>query len=130
MALVTVLGTSRDRFFPPGVGGLILNNQPPAGVFRIDHDQVFQQSTYVQYQWGNQGPWLGFNWRYDSGMVAGAVPFATDANTPVDLTSLTPDQQVQAGLAGGRPWEGRRSTFRLGGLRGLCGSKFFSASLW
>jgi len=98
LALVTTLGTSRDRFFPPGVGGLIFNTPPPPGVFRIDHDQAFQQTTHVQYQWKSTGPWVGFNWRYDSGLVAGAVPFATDTTTPVDLTVLTPDQQIQAGL--------------------------------
>ena len=98
LALVTVLGTSRDRFFPPGVGGLIFNTAPPRGPFRIDHDQAFQQTTHFQYQWKNKGPWFGFNWRYDSGLVAGAVPFATDTTTPVDLTALTPDQQQQAGL--------------------------------
>ncbi len=92
--LVTVLRTSRDRFFPPSVVGLILNNAPPAGVFRIDHDHAFQQSTHVQYRWRNNSPGIGFNWRCDSGLVAGAVPFATDACTPVDLTVLTPDQQV------------------------------------
>jgi hypothetical protein len=31
-------------------------------------------------------------------MVAGAVPFATDTTTPVNLTGLTADQQMQAGL--------------------------------
>lgn len=31
-------------------------------------------------------------------MVAGAVPFATDTTTPVDLTGLSADQQFQAGL--------------------------------
>jgi hypothetical protein len=98
LAVVTVLGTSRDRFYPPGVGGLIFNTAPPPGVFRIDHDQAFQQNTHVQYQWKNNGPWIGFNWRYDSGLVAGAVPLAPDANTAVDLTVLTPDQQLQAGL--------------------------------
>lgn len=98
LALVTVLGTSRDRFFPPGAGGLIFNSEVGGTVFRIDHDQAFQQTTHVQYQLRNTGPWIGFNWRYDSGLVAGAVPFATDATTPVDLTGLTPDQQVQAGL--------------------------------
>jgi carboxypeptidase family protein len=98
LTLVTVLGTSRDRFFPPGVGGLIFNAAPPPGVFRIDHDQAFQQSTHVQYQWKNTGPWVGFTWRYDSGLVAGAVPFASDNTTPVDLTLLSPDQQMQAGL--------------------------------
>jgi hypothetical protein len=98
LALVTVLGTSRDRFFPPGVGGLLFNSPPPPGPFRIDHDQAFQQSTHVQYQMKTNGPWIGFNWRYDSGLVAGEVPVANDNTTPVDLTVLTPDQQVQAGL--------------------------------
>jgi hypothetical protein len=48
---------------------------------------------------------VGFNWRYDSGLVAGAVPFATDTTTPVDLTGFTADQQLQAGLfcGGQRP---------------------------
>ena len=98
LSLVTVMGTARSRFFPPGVGGLIFNSDVGSGVFRIDHDQAFQQSTHVQYQWKNKGPWVGFNWRYDGGLVAGAVPFAVDSTTPVDLTVLTPDQQVQAGL--------------------------------
>jgi hypothetical protein len=31
-------------------------------------------------------------------MVAGAVPFASDTTTPVDLSGLTADQQMQAGL--------------------------------
>ena len=100
LALVTVLGTSRDRFYPPGVGGLIFNTPPPPGVFRIDHDQAFQQSTHIQYQWKRTGPWVGFNWRYDSGLVAGQVPFSTtnDPNESIDLTALTADQQLQAGL--------------------------------
>jgi len=98
LSLMTTLGTSRDRFFPPEAGGLIFNSGVGGGVFRIDHDQAFQQTTHIQYQWKNKGPWIGFNWRYDSGLVAGAVPFAMDTTTPVNLTVLTPDQQVQAGL--------------------------------
>jgi hypothetical protein len=106
MSLVTVMGTSRDRFFPPGVGGLIFNTPPPPGVFRIDHDQAFQQSTHIQYQWKNSGPWVGFNWRYDSGLVAGAIPCAScggngpagDNTTLVDTSLLSPDQQFEAGL--------------------------------
>src|ERR1043165_2079503 len=98
MTVVTVLGTSRDRFFPPGVGGLIFNSQVGGSVFRIDHDQAFQQTTHIQYQLKKSGPWLGFNWRYDSGLVAGAVPFGTDTTTPIDLTGLTADQQLQAGF--------------------------------
>src|SRR6202022_795198 len=100
--LVTVLGTSRDRFYPPGVGGLIFNTPPPPGVFRIDHDQAFQQSTHVQYQWKSTGPWIGFNWRYDSGLVAGAVPFSVDMTTPVIPPLLTPYHQIQGGVFFGK----------------------------
>ena len=47
----------------------------PLGVFRIDHDEEFNMTAHMQYQtpW-KRGPWVGFNWRYDSGLVAGAVP--------------------------------------------------------
>jgi hypothetical protein len=68
------------------------------GVFRIDHDPRFQQTTHVHYQPWKRGPWFAMNWRFDSGLVAGAVPFAVDANTPVDLTGLTADREMQAGM--------------------------------
>ena len=86
------------RFFLPQLGGAGAVPSAPGGVFRIDHDERFNQTTHLQYQWGKRGPWSGFNWRYDSGLVAGAVPFATDTTTPVDLTGLSADQQIQAGL--------------------------------
>jgi Carboxypeptidase regulatory-like domain/TonB-dependent Receptor Plug Domain len=86
------------RFFPPQIGGLGVTVGQSGLPFRIDHDEQFNQATHLQYQVGKRGPWLGFNWRYDSGMVAGAVPFAINATTPVDLTGLTADQQMQAGL--------------------------------
>ena len=56
-------------------------------------------TSHIQYQPWKRGPWVGFNWRYDSGLVAGAVPFA-DASGIVDLagSGLTADQQFQAGL--------------------------------
>jgi hypothetical protein len=92
-----VFSSVNARFFTPQVGGA--GAVPEViGPFRIDHDEVFNQTAHLQYQMGKRGPWLGFNWRYDSGMVAGAVPFATDGTTPVDLTGLTADQQLQAGL--------------------------------
>ncbi len=96
LSAFAVFGSVSARFFDPQVGGL--GTSSPTGVFRIDHDQVFQQTTHIQYQWKKTGPWIGFNWRYDSGLVAGAVPFANDTSTPVDLTGLTADQQMQAGL--------------------------------
>ena len=93
------------RFFQPQVSGIGVTpaGQGGTGVFRIDHDELFNQTTHVQYQPWKKGPWIGGNWRYDSGLVAGAVPFATSADPSdpgyqVDLTGLTADQQIQAGL--------------------------------
>jgi len=93
-----VFSTVSARFFLPQVSGAGATPSAPSGVFRIDHDEKFNQTTHLQYQPWKTGPWIGFNWRYDSGLVVGAVPFASDSTTPVDLTGLTADQQMQAGL--------------------------------
>jgi hypothetical protein len=98
-ALMVFSGVS-SRFFTPQVGGA--GAVPSVSgedfvAFRIDHDEKFNQTTHVQYQPWKTGPWMGFNWRYDNGLVAGEVPVA-DANGVVDLTGLTADQQLQAGL--------------------------------
>src|SRR3954451_15408396 len=93
-----VFSTVSARFFLPQVSGAGASPSAPAGVFRIDHDEKFNQTTHAQYQPWKAGPWIGFNWRYDSGLVAGAVPFAKNSTTPVDLSILTGDQQMQAGL--------------------------------
>jgi hypothetical protein len=96
-----VFSSVAARFFTPQIGGA---GAVPSGTvgnaftaFRIDHDERFNQTTHFQYQPWQSGPWLGFNWRYDSGLVAGAVPVA-DASGTVDLSGLTGDQQLQAGL--------------------------------
>lgn len=91
----TTAGHTRARFFPPETGGLFFNSDLPTGVFRIDHDQNFEQTTQVQYQferWKKLMPYVTFTWRYDSGAVAGAV---TDYATAL---TFTPDQQQQIGL--------------------------------
>ena len=99
---LVVFSSVAARFFTPQIGGA--GAVPPVAQgtgfvpFRIDHDEKFNQTTHLQYQPWKTGPWAGFNWRYDSGLVAGAVPFAANAITPVDLTGLTADQQMQAGL--------------------------------
>ena len=105
------------RFFPPQVAGAGATVGQTGLPFRIDHDEKFNQTTHMQYTVPGKsflsGIWGGFNWRYDSGMVAGAVPCynATGSNTGcagillpggvpgVDLSGLTPDQQFQAGIA-------------------------------
>jgi hypothetical protein len=92
-----VFSSVAARYFTPQLSGAGAVPSAPAGVFRIDHDEKFNATTHLQYQI-KKGPWVGFNWRYDNGLVAGAVPFATDTTTPVDLTVLSADQQIQAGL--------------------------------
>jgi hypothetical protein len=90
-----VAGHTRSRYFPPESGGLFFNSDLPAGVFRIDHDQAFQQTTQVQYQFQQfkkLAPYVAFTWRYDSGLVSGAVPDYATALT------FTADQQAQIGL--------------------------------
>ena len=63
----TVLGHNRARFFNPENGGILFNSPLPTGVFRIDHDQVFQQTTNLLYQApGRLGAWAALTWRYDS----------------------------------------------------------------
>jgi hypothetical protein len=94
-----VFSSVAARFFTPQLGGAGATPLAPAGVFRIDHDEKFNQTTHVQYQPWQSGPWLGFNWRYDSGLVAGSVPFATATDSPVDLSRFTADQEFQAGLS-------------------------------
>ena len=97
-----VFSSVTSRFFNPQIGGA--GAVPPGSSgsdftpFRIDHDEKFNQTTHMQYQPWKTGPWVGFNWRYDSGLVAGAVPVSDGG--PVDLAAsgLTPDQEFQAGM--------------------------------
>ena len=103
-----VMSSVAARFFGPQVSGLGITPTTvgTGGVFRIDHDETFNQTTHLQYEPWKNGPWFSFNWRYDSGLVAGAIPCAGGncANGPsgtdsiVDVSGLTADQQFQAGL--------------------------------
>lgn len=92
LSAFTAMGHTRARLFGPEVGGLIFNSPLEGGVFRIDHDQAFEQTTHVRYQRGKTGPWIAFTWRYDSGMVAGS---GADAEGSLRLTG---DQQAAMGL--------------------------------
>ncbi len=89
---LVVMSSVAARYFPPQVGGLGVTVGQSGSVFRIDHDEKFNQTTHLQYQPWKRGPWFGFNWRYDSGLVAGAVPdFAT-------ALTFDADQQAAIGL--------------------------------
>jgi Carboxypeptidase regulatory-like domain len=88
------LGHSRARYFPPEVGGLIFQGTASVpGVFRIDHDQAYQQTANFRYQHGRDGLWADFVWRFDSGLVVTGVPSGHSA------LLLTPNQQVDLGLS-------------------------------
>ena len=90
----TTMGHTRARYFPPETGGLVFNGDVGQGgsVFRIDHDQAFQQTTELRYQHGKTGPWISWTWRYDSGLVAGSVGSLEDA------LALTGAQQAAIGF--------------------------------
>jgi Carboxypeptidase regulatory-like domain/TonB-dependent Receptor Plug Domain len=114
-----VMSSVAARFFPPQVAGAGATVGQTGFPFRIDHDEKFNETTHVQYQLGGLGrfaPWIGFNWRFDSGLVAGSVPcynpLSNDPNSAcgatsttlngqpaVDLSGLTADEEFQAGLS-------------------------------
>jgi hypothetical protein len=110
-----VMSSVAARFFTPQIGGAgavpIVTVPGEFTPFRIDHDEKFNSTTHMQYQPWQRGPWLGFTWKFDSGLVAGPVPCSGGncANGPlgtsgsgganiVDASGLTPDQQFEAGL--------------------------------
>jgi hypothetical protein len=113
-----VMSSVAARFFPPQVAGAGATVGGSGFPFRIDHDERFNQTTHLQYQVpGRRSPWVGFNWRFDSGLTAGSVPCynVTDPNSlcnpanggssitingqpGISLSGLTPDQQFEAGL--------------------------------
>jgi hypothetical protein len=84
------------RFFPPQVAGAGATVGQTGLPFRIDHDEKFNETTHLQYTLSHDGSWFnglwgGFNWRYDSGLVAGSTPCygITDPNTPCGNSSTT-----------------------------------------
>ncbi len=86
------------RFFPPQVAGAGATGGAAVGYpFRIDHDEKFNETTHLQYTVHNNGwlnnLWGGFNWRYDSGLVAGSTPCynVTDPNSACPNSSFLPD---------------------------------------
>jgi len=104
------------RFFAPQVAGVPII-PPVSGVFRIDHDEHLNQTTHFEYQPWKRGPWFALNWRYDSGLVAGATPCynvntatcqptsdtlngqpAVDMLNTITSAPLTADQEFQAGF--------------------------------
>ena len=103
--------------------------EPGDADFRIDHDQKFNSTTNLQYTFIKPiGAWAALNWRYDSGLVAGAVGSIEDA------LALTGDQQAAIGFFCGSTvatrdqpitdclgWRRHAPANPGGGDRGRCG---------
>ena len=86
-----VMAHTNAIFSPPSAGGILVTDPP--GDFRIDHDQRFNSTTNLQYVFNRPfGAWAALSWRYDSGLVAGAVGSLADA------LALTGDQQAAIGF--------------------------------
>jgi len=93
-----VMSSVAARFFPPQVAGAGATSGVAVGYpFRIDHDERYNQTTHLQYTLPagkfTRAMWAGFNWRYDSGLVAGSAPCYnfTDSNSACGNSSLGPD---------------------------------------
>ena len=131
-----VMSSVAARFYGPQISGIGAGPAAGGGVFRIDHDEHFNETTHLQYQPWKKGPWFSFNWRYDSGLVAGPVPCAggdcnngpNGTSSIVDVSNLTPDQQFQAGLFCGSTYATPTAPISATGLcpASQYGSKFLS----
>ena len=113
----TTFSSVAARFFNPQIGGVGATVGAPGGYpFRIDHDERFNQTTHVEYAlpFHRRSAYYSFNWRYDSGLVAGPVPcynisdpnsgcagtsISINGQPGIDLSGLTADQQFTAGFA-------------------------------
>src|SRR5262252_7565752 len=115
LTATAVFSSVSARFFPPQVGGLGVTVGQNGLPFRIDHDEQFNSSAHLQYQPWKDGPWFAFNWRYDSGQVAGSspcyglnpgndCPASTTLNgqPAIEMVAngapMTADQEFEAGL--------------------------------
>ncbi|MGA2166692.1 MAG: carboxypeptidase regulatory-like domain-containing protein [Terracidiphilus sp.] len=95
LSAYVVMSSVAARFYPPQVAGAGATVGQTGLPFRIDHDEKFNQTSHLQYTLSRgkwlSGLWGGFNWRYDSGLVAGSTPCygITDPNTPCGNSSTT-----------------------------------------
>jgi hypothetical protein len=117
-----VFSSVAARFFQPQIGGAGSTVATAAGLpFRIDHDEKFNQTMHFQYQPWKRGPWTGFNWRYDSGLVAGNAPcygLGSANDCPQSVPTGPPAVQLQDAF--GNPLSGDQefqAGFTCNGIR-------------
>ena len=94
LSALVVFSSVAARFFPPQLGGAGATVGAPGLPFRIDHDEKWAQTAHLQYQFPKRGPWIGFNWRYDSGLVAGNTPcYGINPNNDCPQSTTLPSGQ-------------------------------------
>ena len=106
LSAFVVMSSVAARFYGPQVAGAGATGGVAQGntyyPFRIDHDEKYNQTTHLQYQPRSRGPWFGFNWRFDSGLVAGSTPCynpsSNDPNTACPNSSTTLNGQPAVAL--------------------------------
>jgi hypothetical protein len=87
LRIYATMGHANAGFFGPEKGGIIFNSNLSIGAYRQDHDQVYQQNVNIRYQPKKSAWWTDFTWRYDSGLVVGAI------NNMAEALALTAAQQ-------------------------------------
>ena len=96
-----VFSSVAARFFTPQIGGAgaVPSGTVGQGVHPVPHRprRELQPDHARPVSALEARSMARLQWRYDSGLVAGEVPVA-DASGTVDLSGLTGDQQLQAGL--------------------------------
>jgi outer membrane receptor protein involved in Fe transport len=114
--LYTTLSHTQALLFGPELGGLRFSADY-APVAQPDHDEPFQANTHLDYRSRRPlGFWAGLTWRYDSGLVAVAVP------TYQAALRLTGDEQAAIGLYCGSIVATRSQPLRS------CGAPTFGAT--
>jgi hypothetical protein len=106
LSAFVVMSSVAARFYGPQVAGAGATGGVAQGntyyPFRIDHDEKYNQTTHLQYQPHGRGPWFGFNWRFDSGLVAGSTPcynpLSNDPNSACPNSSTTLNGQPAVAL--------------------------------
>ena len=111
-----VMSSVAARFFPPQSPGRERRwgtvDIPSASTTMSDLTR--QRMCSTRYQGQHAQPWIGFNWRFDSGLVAGSVPCYNLASN--DLQPIRVRRYVD--YANGQPGVDLSESYRGPGVRG------------
>ena len=103
-----VMSSVAARFFPPqvaGAGATVGQRRISLSASTMTSGSTRPRTCSIRYrETGILRPWIGFNWRYDSGLVAGSVPCYVASTDP---NSSVPDRHIDHAAMGNRHRDGR-----------------------